>query len=276
MPHEVSGLVRQIASLAAWLILLTLIFVPLEALAGLRPRRVWRKTIGADLFFYFFNTLFLTVVMAVPLAVLAAVSMRLLPDEYLAGVAGLPIGVRIVLGLIVSEFGAYWAHRATHENAFLWRFHSVHHSAEHLDYMVNTRAHPVDLVFVRLAAIVPLFVTGLAQAGSGGSRVSTIVLLVGTAWTFFVHANVRLRFGPLEWLLSTPAFHHWHHTNCDKRDHNYAAILPFMDRLFGTHHLPRQWPAVYGVDAPVEQTVTGQLLLRPASAQGLPGAAQPR
>ena len=105
------------------------------------------------------------------------------------------------------------------------------------------------------------------------------MLLAGTAWTFFIHANVRLRFGPLEWLLATPAFHHWHHTNCERRDHNYSAILPFVDRMFGTHYLPPHWPAVYGVDAPVEQTVAGQLLLRPAApkpGQGLPGVPQPR
>ena len=50
--------------------------------------------------------------------------------------------------------------------------------------------------------------------------------------------------------MSTPAFHHWHHTNDENRDHNYAALLPAVDRLFGTHHLPAHWPPTYGVDEP--------------------------
>lgn len=29
----------------------------------------------------------------------------------------------------------------------------------------------------------------------------------------FIHANVRLRFDPLEQLVATPVFHHWHHAN---------------------------------------------------------------
>ena len=79
-------------------------------------------------------------------------------------------------------------------------------------------------------------------------------------WAFFVHANLYWRFGPLEWLVATPAFHHWHHTNDEHRDHNYAALLPVIDRLFGTHHLPNHWPPVYGVDEPVAPSFVGQML----------------
>jgi len=72
---------------------------------------------------------------------------------------------------------------------------------------------------------------------------------------------VRWRFGPLEHLIATPAFHHWHHTNDAYRDHNYAALFPWVDRLFGSLHLPgRQWPGCYGVDDPLPPTMAGQLL----------------
>jgi sterol desaturase/sphingolipid hydroxylase (fatty acid hydroxylase superfamily) len=64
----------------------------------------------------------------------------------------------------------------------------------------------------------------------------------------------------LEWLVSTPAFHHWHHTNDENRDHNFAAIFPFIDRAFGTSWLPKYWPPVYGIDAKVPPTLAGQLL----------------
>ncbi|WP_339360815.1 sterol desaturase family protein [Iodobacter fluviatilis] len=54
------------------------------------------------------------------------------------------------------------------------------------------------------------------------------------------HANVRWRFGPLEWLIATPAFHHWHHANEaeGQRDHNYAAMFPLIDLVFSTLHRP--------------------------------------
>ncbi|WP_182075227.1 sterol desaturase family protein [Deefgea sp. CFH1-16] len=79
---------------------------------------------------------------------------------------------------------------------------------------------------------------------------------------FFVHANVRWRFGPLEWLLATPAFHHWHHANETKgqRDHNYAAMFPLIDLAFSTLHLPKNLPQQYGIDEPMEVDLTGQLI----------------
>jgi len=85
-------------------------------------------------------------------------------------------------------------------------------------------------------------------------------MVIGTTWSFFIHSNIRVRLGPLEWLVSTPAFHHWHHTNDQNRDHNFAAVFPLIDRLFGTAWLPKHWPPVYGIDAKVPPTLKGQLL----------------
>ena len=62
--------------------------------------------------------------------------------------------------------------------------------------------------------------------------------------------DLRLRFGWLEHLFVTPAYHHWHHTRHDHVDHNYATVLPWVDRIFGTHHLPKgEWPAALSSDA---------------------------
>ena len=79
-------------------------------------------------------------------------------------------------------------------------------------------------------------------------------------WSFFVHANLRWRLGPLEEIISSPAFHHWHHTLEDHRDHNFAAMLPIMDRVFGTFYLPRSWPAEYGTETPVSDNLLGQFI----------------
>ena len=38
-------------------------------------------------------------------------------------------------------------------------------------------------------------------------------------------------------------------------------MLPWVDRLFGTWHLPRgEWPAAYGVEEPLPAGLVGQLL----------------
>ena len=252
----------DIARLGVWLALLSLIFIPLERLFALRPGKVWRAGVVTDLAYYFMNALLPNLMLIAPLTLLAWVLHRLMPGGYLAAVAQLPGWARLAATLLVGELGFYWGHRWSHEIPFLWRFHAVHHSPDHVDWLVNTRAHPIDMVFTRLCGLMPVYVLGLTRSGHGSAELGPVLLvLLGTVWGFFIHANVRWRFGPLEWLVATPAFHHWHHTNDANRDRNYATLLPVFDRLFGTLHLPaRQWPPVYGIDAAMPRGLAGQLL----------------
>jgi sterol desaturase/sphingolipid hydroxylase (fatty acid hydroxylase superfamily) len=163
--------------------------------------------------------------------------------------------------MAVGEIGFYWGHRWSHEWPWLWRFHAVHHSATHLNFLVNTRAHPIDMVFTRLCGVALLYATGLANVvGPHPTLAPALILFLGSTWSFFIHANLRWRLGPLEEVIATPAFHHWHHTFDDHKDHNYAAMLPVFDRLFGTFYLPKAWPADYGTATPMPDDLVGQLL----------------
>ena len=259
------GFADHAARLAVWLVLLVAIFVPLERLFSLHPAKVWRAQTGIDLIWYFLNSIVPAAIIAVPLAILARLLAGIDPAGLYSSVLTWPLWAKLLAALVVNDIGAYWYHRWSHVNPWLWRFHAVHHSAEHIDWLVNTRAHPVDMVFTRMAGLVPVYLLGLGQPTPGGvTDVAALISIIGILWSFFLHANVRWRLGPLEWLVATPAFHHWHHTNDDRRDHNYAAIFPVLDRIFGTLHLPRHWPPSYGIDAKMEPSFTGQLL-RPLS-----------
>jgi sterol desaturase/sphingolipid hydroxylase (fatty acid hydroxylase superfamily) len=249
--------------LSIWLILLMVVFVPLERLCVLHPQRVFRKAFLTDLAYYFLSSL-LPKLLILPLTVIAWTLHRVQPSGMYAWVAGAPVWARFAGAVIVGEVGTYWGHRWMHEIPLLWRFHAIHHSAEEMDWLVNTRAHPLDMVFTRLCGLVPVYALGLAQpTGNTVDMVPLLYTLVGTAWSFFIHANVCLLLGWLEWLVSTPGFHHWHHTNDGPEyiNKNYAAILPWLDRLFGTFYLPKkQWPVKYGSDEPMAPGLAGQLL----------------
>jgi hypothetical protein len=54
-------------------------------------------------------------------------------------VGGLPFFAELFLVLLVADLVQYWTHRAYHEIPLLWRFHAVHHSAEHMDWMAGSR-----------------------------------------------------------------------------------------------------------------------------------------
>ena len=269
----------QVFRLCVWLVLLTLIFAPLERLFALHPQKLFRKAILTDLGYYFLSSLIPSFLLSAPLALVAWFVHRSIPATVTSAVAAWPSWLCMAAALVVGDIGFYWGHRLSHQIPLLWRFHAIHHSAEHVDFLVNTRAHPVDLVFTRLCGLVPLYILGLAAPVRGNaSLVPILVLLLGVAWGFFIHANIRCRLGPLEWLVASPAFHHWHHTNDGPEyiNKNYAPLLPWVDRVFGTLYLPpARQPARYGIDQSLPGSLFGQLVQPFLASQSEETAARP-
>lgn len=251
MPPALIHLVQTTASLTLWLFLLAIIFVPLEWLFAVNRQSTLRAGLAADLGYYFANGLIPTFVLAFPLGVIAATGRQLLPAGYQIWVIGLPIWLQIVAALIIGEFGFYWGHRIMHRAPWLWKFHATHHQPVRMDWLINTRAHPIDIIFTRMFGLSLVAIAGLGSPGFGsGSLVPVIVLLIGTFWAFFIHANLKVGLGWFEHILSSPRFHHWHHSRDDHPNHNFASVLPIYDRIFGTHYLPgKQWPPSYGISA---------------------------
>jgi sterol desaturase/sphingolipid hydroxylase (fatty acid hydroxylase superfamily) len=260
--------VISVMRLCAWLLLLALIFLPLEHLFAIRPQKFFRKEVLQDLGYYFISGLVPGLLLATPLSLVAVGGHAIVPYRVQAAVAAWPLWERVLIGFVVGEVGFYWGHRWAHQIPFLWRFHSIHHSAKHVYFLTSSRAHPIDNVFIRLCGLIPACFLGVADPLTPtGSLVPVLIVLVATTWGFFIHSNLRSRLGPLEWVIATPGFHHWHHTLGEQRDRNYASMLPLMDWIFGTFHLPRnQWPSAYGIEAKLPRSL-GEQLLYPLSPQ---------
>jgi sterol desaturase/sphingolipid hydroxylase (fatty acid hydroxylase superfamily) len=273
---HLSGMALDLARLSIWLVLIMAVFVPLERVFAARRQRVFRGLFLTDLGYYFVGNLVPKLLLVLPITAVAWAAHRAVPSAYYWELSRLPVWARLMAALLVGEAGYYWAHRLMHQVPFLWRFHAVHHSAEEMDFMVNVRAHPGDAFFGRFCEMAPLYVLGLAQPmGNHLDTVPLLFVVVGSLWGFFIHANVAWRFGWLERVVATPAFHHWHHTNdgLAVRGKNYASMLPLMDLLFGSFHLPGALPVKYGIDEAMPADLAGQLLhplaaARPVAAQG--------
>ncbi|MDB5585026.1 MAG: sterol desaturase [Bradyrhizobium sp.] len=245
-----------------WLALSSLIFLPLEAMFPVKRAGGGGHELGANLGWFFVNALLTLPLLTIPTALIAYGIQTVIPPAILTGAASLPLWARMALAMIVGEIGFYWGHRWSHASPWLWRFHAVHHSATRLSYLVNTRMHPVDMAFTRLCGVLLLIATGLASplGGAMDNMIVGFVLLSGSLWSYLIHANVRLRLRLLAWIVATPKFHHWHHAYGNHRGHNFASMLPVMDKLFGTYRVPAEWPGRYGTATPVGNDLTSQFL----------------
>jgi sterol desaturase/sphingolipid hydroxylase (fatty acid hydroxylase superfamily) len=257
-------LALDVLRLSMGLLLLMFIFLPLEKLYALHRQKTFRKGFFTDLGYYFISSLLPNRLLIAPMSAIAFGLHYIVPNGFHQWMAGLPFLTRFGAAVVIGELGFYWGHRLMHEVPFLWRFHVVHHSAEQMDWLVNTHAHPVDMVFIRLCGFIPMYLLGLAQPmGNKVDLLPVLVTLISSLWGYFIHANIRWRFGLLEHLVATPAFHHWHHTNDGPEliNKNYAALLPWMDKLFGSFYLPKQKrPMKYGIDGLIASNLSGQIL----------------
>jgi sterol desaturase/sphingolipid hydroxylase (fatty acid hydroxylase superfamily) len=226
------------------LAILAVIFIPLERLFALHPRRVLRRGWRTDLVHYLVNGAALKVGLVVSVVVVGSALRAFVPAPLRLGIAASPTWVQIVAGFAITTVGGYAGHRAAHEVPLLWRFHRVHHSIRDLDWLAANHLHPLDETFGRSAAVLPLYALGFGRVSLGA-----FVVLI-TVQAIFIHANVRMNFGPVRWLIATPQFHHWHHAREPRAyNTNYAGEFPILDALFGTLYLPADsWPGQYGID----------------------------
>ncbi len=226
------------------LVVLAIIFIHLERLFALRPRQILRRRWRTDVVQYLINGAALKAGVVVAVVVVGTALRAFVPVSFRTEIAESPSWAQIIAALVITTVGGYAGHRAAHEVPLLWRFHRVHHSIRELDWLAANHLHPLDQIFVRSAAVLPLYALGFGRLSLGAFVVLTTVQAI------FVHANVRLTFGPLRWLIATPQFHHWHHAHEPAAyNSNYAGEFPAVDALFGTLYLPAQrWPAQYGID----------------------------
>jgi len=222
----------------------TLVFVLLEKLFPLyRDQPVFRIEWQTDLTHFLVNHL----LVGLTLLVVNLLIHRFFGWAFYAplqqAVQALPFAVELFACLLVADLVQYWTHRAYHELPFLWRFHAVHHSTRVLDWMAGSRLHLLEVIATRVSILGALYVLGFSKG-----VMDAYILIVGFQ-AVLNHSNVRLRWGPLRYLIVTPDFHHWHHAS-DRAalDRNYAAHFAFLDYLFGTvARTDRPFPEKYGV-----------------------------
>ncbi len=222
----------------------TLIFVVIEKLFPLyKGQAIFRKEWQTDLKHFAVNHFIVGLALLTVNFLLHHMFGWLVSSHFQQSVQHIPFLPQLLLCVLVADMAQYWTHRAYHEVPFLWRFHAVHHSVKTMDWLAGSRQHMLELILTRVCVLAPLYILGFSEAAMNG-----YILIVGFQ-AVFNHANVRLPWGPLKYVLVTPDFHHWHHASDDEAiDKNYAAHYAFLDYLFGTAVKSKnKFPERYGV-----------------------------
>jgi sterol desaturase/sphingolipid hydroxylase (fatty acid hydroxylase superfamily)/protein-S-isoprenylcysteine O-methyltransferase Ste14 len=237
--------------------ILACIFIPLERLFPLHEdqptlRRDWAN----DVLYVLLNGFLIRAGFTAVAAAFMAGFAHLFGPNPTPWVGEMPFWAQVLGAMIVADIGYYTAHRICHAVPFLWKFHAVHHSIEEMDWLASHRIHPMDMIFTNTFALVPLWCLGFS--------LEALILhqAIYQAHTLLLHANIKLNFGPLKWIIASPEYHHWHHANeRDAYDRNFAGQFSLIDVILGTAFLPfKRQPKAYGLTEPMPRNYPMQLM----------------
>src|SRR4051812_25951389 len=247
-------IIALLASTGLSLLFLVVVFRPLELAFPAKPgQRFFRPGWLLDLCFFLGQYLLWSGLVFWALTYLSRFFGETVPTGFRAQVAAQPFWLQMLEVIVLSDVLIYWGHRLQHRSPFLWRFHSVHHSAEHLDWLAAHREHPLDTIYTVGLINLPAFILGFPLETLTG------FIVFRGIWAIYIHSNVRLPIGPLRALVGAPELHHWHHDR-DRDAGNYANISPIMDLLFGTYRCPSHEPEAFGIKGPSPQTYLGHIV----------------
>lgn len=259
---------KTFLSAAITLLLLFTIFFFIERMpwrGTARVQRAFRLGWFTDVLYWFVTSLltqpFMRLVLLGPVAFL--VIAEVVPTEaFKAGrlegfgpLSRQPVWLQAVQIYVLMDFIGYWIHRTFHRPAW-WPFHAVHHSSEVVDWLSSLRVHPVGELVNKLSQSVAVMMLGYNPVAA----LAAAPVLAFHA--MFIHANVNWDFGPLRWVIASPVFHRWHHSQeREAWDKNFAGLIPLWDIFFGTFYMPRgRYPESFGISRPMPHGFLGQML----------------
>ena len=227
------------------------VLLPLEH----RFKRHKQPFLRAQLATDFMHVFVSAVIASIPIILIGAIASNFKVAILAKQVEAQPLWLQGVEAFFFRELIIYWAHRVSHGIPLLWRFHSLHHSSEKLDWLAAQRRHPVDAFYIAACTAIPM-----ALAGFSVANFATLAALSGL-WDMTIHANINWRLKWLDGIWVTQEFHHWHHVK-DRavHDNNYAGAFALYDVLFGSYYMPKdRRPGDYGINEPMPDNYLGQL-----------------
>ncbi len=144
------------------------------------------------------------------------------------------VWLQVIFFVLTHDFYIYWFHRWQHNNSVLWRTHEAHHSPKTVDFLSGARSHSFEILINQTVEFAPIILLGAAP------EVAIYKGMISAIWGMYIHSNIDVRMGKLQFFINGPEMHRWHHSDEEGKEYqnNFGTKLAIWDWLFGTAFLP--------------------------------------
>ena len=222
------------------LLLISLIVWILEILFPWRKNQaIFRKDFWLDAFYMFFNFFLFAIVISGFYKVLEVAFNDLgitTKSLALVDLSEWSMWLQLSTFFLVLDFVQWFTHILLHRFKFLWNFHKVHHSVKEMGFAAHLRYHWMENVLYK-----PLKTFGVMILGGFEPEHAYIVHFIAITIGHLNHANIKLTWGPLKYLLNNPVMHLYHHAHKlpeGKYGVNFGISLSMWDYIFRTNYVP--------------------------------------
>ena len=230
-----------------------------------KTQAFFRKDFWLDAFYMFFNFFVFTIVISGFYAVIELFFSNLgiqISSLALIDLSNLPVWVALLVFFLFQDFVQWFTHVLLHRFEFLWKFHKVHHSVKEMGFAAHLRYHWMENIFYK-----PLKLLVVMLIGGFEPEQAYIVHFAAIAIGHLNHANIKLTYGPLKYILNNPVMHLYHHayTLPKERRHgvNFGISLSLWDYIFKTNYIPESGGKItlgYSGDSKMPKNFFAQLL----------------
>lgn len=225
------------------LTLLSLIVWGLEiAFPWRKNQKIFRKDFWMDAMYMYFNFFVFAFFLngffkVIGLGLEAAgLSMKSL---VLVDMSAWPMWAQLLVFFLVLDFFQWATHVALHKIPAFWQFHKVHHSVEEMGFAAHLRYHWMENVLYKPAKTI-----GVMLIGGFEPEMAYIVHFFAISIGHFNHANIKITWGPLKYILNNPVMHLYHHAKVlpggQSTGVNFGISLSIWDYIFKTNYIPEE------------------------------------
>ncbi|MFK7812546.1 MAG: sterol desaturase family protein [Maribacter sp.] len=222
------------------LVLISLLVWGLEIIFPWRKNQaVFRKDFWLDAFHMFFNFVVFAIVISGFYKLLNVAFNDIgISSKSLAlfDISKWSMWLQLLVFFVILDFVQWLTHILLHKFQFLWNFHKVHHSVKEMGFAAHFRYHWMENVLYK-----PMKTFGVMLLGGFEPEQAYIVHFLAIAIGHLNHANIKITWGPLKYIINNPVMHLYHHAYKipeGKKGVNFAISLSIWDYLFGTTYIP--------------------------------------